>query len=277
MATAADTTIAGQPSCASRTVRGADNSPNSRSPVRPPPGRRTTRNPPRGRAQTIAHLTRRKHSRRRSRARTGQGRRRLRQPAKYHPRGHHVDRPPALARGEGLRPLCSIRRVRPTPSFAALLASNERNRRLGPSQQLASDHAGSKRPAWTWSCFGTSISTPRPSRAGTSPAGLGAFARWQHGKTVERISEDLDAWRRHGLPISRPAVADDPRLLEFIRQLRDDGSRLRQIANELNVHGILTLRGGATWRASSVQTALGYRRSRRDRRSSLLPPRRPSP
>jgi DNA invertase Pin-like site-specific DNA recombinase len=107
--------------------------------------------------------------------------------------------------------------------------------------------------------------------------GLGAFARWQHGKTVERISEDLDAWRRQGLPISRPAVADDPQLLEFIRQLRDDGSRLRQIANELDVHGILTLRGGATWRASSVQTALGYRRSRRDRRSSLLPPPGPSP
>jgi DNA invertase Pin-like site-specific DNA recombinase len=106
--------------------------------------------------------------------------------------------------------------------------------------------------------------------------GLAAFARWQDEKTVERISEDLDARRRQGLPISRPAVADHPQLLELIKQLRDDGSTLQQIANELNAHEIPTLRGGATWRASSIQAALGYRRSRRDRRSSLLPPPRAS-
>jgi hypothetical protein len=129
-----------QPSCASRTARGADNSPNSRSPGRPPPGRRTTRTPP------------------------------PRSSANDRPPDAPQARPPPLPRADRPRttptpatcevPLkrasrrltsvsCARRRsplvvldssgyVRP-PSFAALLASSERNRRLGPSQQLASD------------------------------------------------------------------------------------------------------------------------------------------
>jgi hypothetical protein len=35
---------------------------------------------------------------------------------------------------------------------------------------------------------------------------------------------------------------------------------LQAIADQLNAEGVPTLRGGALWRPSSVQTALGYRR-----------------
>jgi hypothetical protein len=38
---------------------------------------------------------------------------------------------------------------------------------------------------------------------------------------------------------------------------------LQAIADELNDEGIPTVRGGAKWRPSSVQTALGYKRPRR--------------
>jgi hypothetical protein len=35
---------------------------------------------------------------------------------------------------------------------------------------------------------------------------------------------------------------------------------LQAIADQLNAEGVPTLRGGAMWRPSSVQAALGYRR-----------------
>ena len=35
---------------------------------------------------------------------------------------------------------------------------------------------------------------------------------------------------------------------------------LRAIADRLNTERVPTLRGGAQWRPSSIQTALGYRR-----------------
>ena len=44
---------------------------------------------------------------------------------------------------------------------------------------------------------------------------------------------------------------------------------LRDIAERLNDDGVPTLRGGALWRPSSIQAALGYKRPSRHRR---LPP-----
>jgi hypothetical protein len=45
---------------------------------------------------------------------------------------------------------------------------------------------------------------------------------------------------------------------------------LQAIADELNRDGVPTLRGGAMWRPSSVQAALGYRRpGARNSRSQL--------
>ena len=42
--------------------------------------------------------------------------------------------------------------------------------------------------------------------------------------------------------------------------MRSEGMTLQGIADRLNAEGVPTVRGGAKWRTSSVQTAAGYRR-----------------
>jgi hypothetical protein len=62
----------------------------------------------------------------------------------------------------------------------------------------------------------------------------------------------------------RPGIASaSPDLAERIAALRNNGLSLHAIAAQLNREGVPTPRGGATWRASSVQSAIGYRRPRR--------------
>jgi DNA invertase Pin-like site-specific DNA recombinase len=58
----------------------------------------------------------------------------------------------------------------------------------------------------------------------------------------------------------RPAVTDRPALVERINAMRATKMTLQAIADTLNQEGVPTLRGGAMWRPSSVQAALGYRR-----------------
>ena len=43
--------------------------------------------------------------------------------------------------------------------------------------------------------------------------------------------------------------------------MRAQGMTLQAIADRLNEEGVPTVRGGAKWRHSSVQAAVGYRRS----------------
>jgi DNA invertase Pin-like site-specific DNA recombinase len=59
---------------------------------------------------------------------------------------------------------------------------------------------------------------------------------------------------------SRVPVADRTALIQRINEMRADHMTLQAIADQLNAEGVPTLRGGAMWRPSSVQTALGYRR-----------------
>ena len=72
---------------------------------------------------------------------------------------------------------------------------------------------------------------------------------------------------------ARPAVGQIPELKEWIVGMREQGMTLQAIADTLNREGVPTLRGGAEWRPSSVQSALGYHRPRRSG-ASLLPPKR---
>jgi hypothetical protein len=55
-------------------------------------------------------------------------------------------------------------------------------------------------------------------------------------------------------------VQDVPALKERISTMRTAGMTLQAIADVLNSEGVPTLRGGAKWRPSSVQSATGYRR-----------------
>jgi hypothetical protein len=53
-----------------------------------------------------------------------------------------------------------------------------------------------------------------------------------------------------------------------IAAMRADGMTLQAIADTLNAEGVPTMRGGARWRPSSVQSAAGYRRPSRSTGSS---------
>jgi hypothetical protein len=54
----------------------------------------------------------------------------------------------------------------------------------------------------------------------------------------------------------------DAKLKRRIARMRGAGMTLQSIADTLNEEGVPTVRGGAKWRPSSVQAALGYKRPR---------------
>jgi DNA invertase Pin-like site-specific DNA recombinase len=99
------------------------------------------------------------------------------------------------------------------------------------------------------------------------------------GGERERISQrmrgGLEAARSRGATRGRPSVADVPELRERIIAMRADGMTLQAIADALNEEGVPTLRGGAKWRPSSVQSATGYRRPSAANRLKPPPQERP--
>ena len=107
----------------------------------------------------------------------------------------------------------------------------------------------------------------------TLVSALVALGAWD--RNAARSERRKRCWprRARGLPISRPAVADQPGLKDLVRTLRDRGLTLREIADTLNRAEIPTLRGGQEWRPSSLQSILGYRRQPRTRKGTLPPPR----
>lgn len=92
--------------------------------------------------------------------------------------------------------------------------------------------------------------------------------------TLERKSLDsrtrkgLEAAREARRSSGRPAVADRPALKERIAEMRARGMTLQAIADTLNAEDVPTLRGGAEWRPSSVQAAVGYKRPKRGARKT---------
>lgn len=85
-------------------------------------------------------------------------------------------------------------------------------------------------------------------------------------RTVAALRE-VERWEREPMPgrqpRGRPGLAiGAPELSERIAAMRERGMSLQAIADALNADGVPTQRGGARWRPSSVQTALGYRRPR---------------
>jgi DNA invertase Pin-like site-specific DNA recombinase len=93
-------------------------------------------------------------------------------------------------------------------------------------------------------------------------ADVGLDTRRTEGRQMVALLAEVARWdRAPEKPRGRPGLlARDPNLAERIAELRGRGLSLNQIADRLNDDGIQTPRGGARWRASSVQSALGYRR-----------------
>jgi DNA invertase Pin-like site-specific DNA recombinase len=98
-----------------------------------------------------------------------------------------------------------------------------------------------------------------------------SVAEWERDVIGQRTREGLAAARARGRTISRPAVADDPKLRRGIERMRNRGMTLQAIADTLNREGIPTPRGGKLWRPSSVQVAAGYVRRKPRRKPVELP------
>jgi DNA invertase Pin-like site-specific DNA recombinase len=98
-----------------------------------------------------------------------------------------------------------------------------------------------------------------------------AVAQWERSAISERTRAALAALRAQGRPVGRPAVVDDQALATRIRTMRDAEMTLRQIAAVLNDEGVPTMRGAGQWQPSAIQSALGYKRPRKQRKAVDLP------
>jgi DNA invertase Pin-like site-specific DNA recombinase len=92
----------------------------------------------------------------------------------------------------------------------------------------------------------------------------------QFGRAAARMLKSVSLWecarRAEMTSAARAKVAIlqaiRPELKRQIVRMRRAGMTLQAIADELNEEGVPTVRGGRTWRPSSVQAALGYKRPR---------------
>jgi DNA invertase Pin-like site-specific DNA recombinase/peptidoglycan hydrolase-like protein with peptidoglycan-binding domain len=101
-------------------------------------------------------------------------------------------------------------------------------------------------------------------------ATLVALGDWEHERIARRTRSGLTEVKASGRRAGRPSLRDFPDLVERITAMRSANMTLQAIADQLNAEGVPTLRGGAMWRPSSVQAALGYRRpTARSTRSKL--------
>jgi peptidoglycan hydrolase-like protein with peptidoglycan-binding domain/DNA invertase Pin-like site-specific DNA recombinase len=77
----------------------------------------------------------------------------------------------------------------------------------------------------------------------------------------DRVRKGLAAVSSGSAAVREPTPPEDvPALKQRIVEMRESGMTLQAIADVLNAEGVPTLRGGAKWRPSSVQSAAGYRR-----------------
>jgi DNA invertase Pin-like site-specific DNA recombinase len=95
------------------------------------------------------------------------------------------------------------------------------------------------------------------------------FSNRERERISARTRRGLEVARREGGPGRRPAVMDNPQLRERIRRMREQHMSLQAIADTLNAEGVPTVRGGAKWRPSSLQSVTGYRRKEPDLASLL--------
>jgi len=96
-------------------------------------------------------------------------------------------------------------------------------------------------------------------------ADVGLDTATAQGRRTLALVREVDRWSREPQPQQRrrgrPGLAvRAPHVAERIAELRERGLSLQAIADALNAEGVPTPRGGAHWRPSSVQSALGYRR-----------------
>ena len=88
---------------------------------------------------------------------------------------------------------------------------------------------------------------------------IAAVTELELARSAERSRAGLAAARARGAV--EPSI--EPTLRRRIVRMRAAGMTLQAIADDLNGTGVPTVRGGAVWRPSSIQAAVGYKRPAR--------------
>lgn len=102
---------------------------------------------------------------------------------------------------------------------------------------------------------------------------MSAVGEWERARIIARTREAAAAARAEGKRWGHGGVLfAQPKVAAQIKAARQAGRTWQAIADELNEHGVPTIRGGSQWRVSSVQAAAGYRRPPRRVRRGELPP-----
>lgn len=114
------------------------------------------------------------------------------------------------------------------------------------------------------------LDTGSPGGHATAQA-LASVGGWERERLSERTRKGLAAARAKRHAAGGPAAPDGIALRKRIATMRADGMTLQAIADVLNEEGVPTMRGGAKWRPSSVQTAAGYKRRSGSKRATELP------
>ena len=96
-------------------------------------------------------------------------------------------------------------------------------------------------------------------------------SEWERDVISARTRDGLAALRAKGRPISRAAVADNPKLARRIKRMRESGKTYQEIADRLNKDKVPTLRTAKEWTVSGVRGAAGYKPPRARKRAAVLP------
>ena len=88
---------------------------------------------------------------------------------------------------------------------------------------------------------------------------MASVGEWERARMADRTRAAAAVRRERGQVMGRPGVRDQlPEVAARIRTTRDGGATWQAIADLLNHDAVPTVRGGTTWRVSSVQSAAGY-------------------
>jgi DNA invertase Pin-like site-specific DNA recombinase len=88
---------------------------------------------------------------------------------------------------------------------------------------------------------------------------MASVGEWERDRISDRTLTAMAVRRDQGKVMGLPGVRDtNPALAARIRTERLRGSTWQAIANRLTDEGVPTVRGGSSWRVSSVQSAGGY-------------------
>lgn len=112
-----------------------------------------------------------------------------------------------------------------------------------------------QRKGWSLSVLDLQLDTSTPSGALVANV-MASVSEWERRVIGARTRDALQVKKAQGVVLGRPRGRETSSLaIERIRQLRDDGLTLRQIASVLTSEQIPTARGGA-WHAATVASLL---------------------